>query len=95
MQKYLTHEPLARGYFNIEYNGKGPSTENWERELMNKPELLDLLCKRMESDYNGLHAQMRKAYNSNQIEPRTNQSSNFKQLDSMIVVNLAHGPFDV
>lgn len=68
MQRFITHEALAAGWFNLDHNGSA-SSNPWEAFLGNTLESLELLCHRMEADYLGLNPKMRKAYGAKDIVP--------------------------
>lgn len=65
MGKFMHHEPISAGLFNLNYHSVGPSMSSWENELTNHPDcrLLQLLCDRMEKDWTSLAVKMRTPYN--------------------------------
>eukprot|EP00435_Cladocopium_sp_Y103_P029473 s2370_g7.t1 len=62
--RFLTHEAIQSGVFNQNYCGAAPSMAGWEEALTNSMPLLNLVLDRMESDFAGLNAKMRKPYSA-------------------------------
>jgi len=67
--KFILHDGIAAGIFNMTYNGAGTTYGPWERNLMNSQELLDLLLQRMQRDFESTSAKMRKAWGQSQLDP--------------------------
>ena len=67
MQKFITHEAIAAGLFDQEYTSGVSAYIAWAVELRNSPEVLDLLCSRMESDYMQIRPKSRKAFTLTQL----------------------------
>lgn len=70
MHKYLTHESIAQGWFNIDHSSVIPSIAQWEEKLVNTDAVLGLMCDRMLSDYESLNPKMRKPYTAKDIDSR-------------------------
>lgn len=62
MGKFLHHEPVAAGVFNLGYSSGVGALLAWDPCLQNTPELLDLVCTRLERDWNSLAPKMRRAW---------------------------------
>ena len=63
MMKFLTHEPIKDGWFNAQFTSGFGQFSAWEKQLSNSPEVMSLLCQRMEADYLQTRENKRKAYN--------------------------------
>lgn len=70
MQKYILHEAISEGCFDRNYCSANGNLSPWAAELTNSPMVLEYLCQRMESDYEGLSAKMRKPYTMVSIDTR-------------------------
>lgn len=68
MGKFMSHEPLAQGMFNIPYNCAYTSVGAWKDVLENTEPILLLLCDRMESDWQNLAPRMRKHWQAGQVD---------------------------
>eukprot|EP00435_Cladocopium_sp_Y103_P048874 s2636_g14.t1 len=68
MQKFLHHEPIAAGVFNMGHVTGSSTLEVWEPFLANTAQSLVLLVERMEGDYLALSPKMRKIYRQSDIE---------------------------
>lgn len=70
MGRFISHEGIAQGLFNSDYNGATSSSgfAVWQDFLGNTDEVVLLLCDRLASDYAALVPKMRKHYQANQIE---------------------------
>ncbi|CAK9067235.1 unnamed protein product, partial [Durusdinium trenchii] len=64
MVKFLPHESVANGSFNLGHNTVLPQIKVWEDHLGNTEEVLTLLVSRLESDYAALNPKMRRPYQS-------------------------------
>lgn len=84
MQKYLLHEAISEGCFNRNYCSASGSLAPWASELTNSPEVLDLLCRRMQSDYESTTPKMRRAFNLSAVEScyKHNYISNIDHVES-------------
>ena len=60
MNRFLAHDGLATGLFNRDFCTAQAVSVSWPAQLTNSPELLLLLCDRLEHDYVNLRANMRK-----------------------------------
>lgn len=69
MVKFLPHESVANGSFNLGHNTVLPQIKVWEDHLGNTEEVLTLLVSRLESDYAALNPKMRRPYQSKDVEP--------------------------
>ena len=68
MPKFLTHEPLASGWFNNDYCSGTGTLQSWSKALTNTEGLAKLLVSRMEKDYVALAIKMRKPWGK-EVEP--------------------------
>lgn len=62
MGKFLHHEPVANGVFNVGYGSGVGTLVAWEAALQNTTELLNLMCVRLERDWVSLAPKMRRAW---------------------------------
>lgn len=69
MAKFITHDTIAQGIFNHDTCAAVGAMTAWRAELLNTPDILELLVKRLEHDYENLHVKMRKAYTFKDVEP--------------------------
>ena len=69
MPKFITHEPLANNWFNMNHTTGSGHLQPWATALTNREELLLLLVDRMEKDFLALSPKMRKAYGK-EVKPR-------------------------
>ena len=67
MHKFLPHESVANGSFNLGHNTVLPQFKVWEDELGNTEEALWLLITRLEKDFVSLNPSMRKPYQSKEV----------------------------
>ena len=67
--RFVLHEGIAAGSLNSDFNSATPQMQPWQSYLGNTAEVLDLLLKRMKSDWEGLASKARKPWNQAQIEP--------------------------
>lgn len=65
--KFVLHDGIAAGVFNAAYSGATGTLGAWDRCLLN-PELLDLLLKRMESDYNAVSLKSRRPFGMKELD---------------------------
>lgn len=70
MGRFMSHEGLAQGLFNNDYNGASSSASLsvWRDFLGNSEETTELLADRMLADYKALAPKMRKHYQASHIE---------------------------
>ncbi len=68
MGRFLTHESLAMGLFNANYNGSTSHISVWEGIMNNSEDVLRLLLDRMESDFLALLPKMRKHYQAAAVD---------------------------
>ena len=68
-QKLISHEPLAQGLFNSDYNGALGSLSPWDAQMLNSTESVLLLVRRMKADFEGVSAKMRKPFVAKEIDP--------------------------
>ena len=68
MPKFITHESLAFGMFNADFNSGRGQWSPWEGYLISSLELLTLLVKRMGQDFEQTSVKMRKAYSAKDVE---------------------------
>ena len=69
MQKFILHEPVAQGWFNLGKSSSVASTNAWETDLCSTDAVLELLMTRLLSDFESLAPRMRKAWSSKEVEP--------------------------
>ena len=62
MHKLLTHEPIAKGLFNISYNGGRGTFASWESIMQNDYAVTSLFLERMRNDYQMTVPECRKVY---------------------------------
>ena len=67
MHKFLPHESVANGSFNLDHNTVLPQFKVWEDELGNSEETLFLLISRLEQDFRSLNPAMRKPWASKEV----------------------------
>lgn len=67
MGRFIVHEPIASGLFNITYNGSVAQFATWDCELQNSEEVLDLLVSRLVGDWTSLNPKFRKCWTSKDI----------------------------
>lgn len=67
--KFMHHDPMQAGVFNRTYCSAGGPTAQWADDLTNSPEILDLLCQRLQGDFEALAPKMRKNYTAASVEP--------------------------
>ncbi len=72
MAKFLTHDSIAEGMFNRDRCSSGTLLTAWQEHLVNTPELLTLLCRRLHDDYVATPLKFRKAWSTSQIVPWLN-----------------------
>lgn len=68
MGKFITHDAVASGWFNVGHSSSSGAVSQWESELENTEEILQLLLDRMIRDYESLAPKMRKAWTSRDLE---------------------------
>ena len=66
--KFIHHDGIAAGIFNMDYNGAGSSFGAWGRTLINTQELLNLMMTRMRKDFESLAPKMRKPWGQQQLD---------------------------
>ena len=69
MQRFLQHDALASGHFNLNHCSGTGSLSAWSRFLTNDINLLQLMCARLESDWTCLAPKMRKSWGSKEVDP--------------------------
>ena len=67
MHKFLPHESVSNGSFNLDHNTVLPQFKVWEDELGNTEEGLWLLISRLEKDFASLNPSMRKPWISKDV----------------------------
>lgn len=68
MNRFMHHDGLAAGLFNAGASNCAGFTA-WENLLCNTDAILDLACSRLESDFLGQNAKMRKPYAMKDLAP--------------------------
>ena len=67
--RFMSHEALAAGVFNSDYCSAIATMDAWKTQLTNGDAVLSLLLTRLESDFSGTLAKMRKPFNGVAIAP--------------------------
>lgn len=70
MQKFVTHDPVAQGWFNLGKSSATAALSQWEDALVSTEEILSLMCDRMAGDFEALAPKMRRPYTSKDLVPR-------------------------
>ena len=70
MPRFINHDAIADGYFNISFTGGTAALTPWKTALTNSQPGLMLLLVRMEKDYIAMPPKMRRAWGSKDIEPQ-------------------------
>lgn len=68
MHRVIQHDTIASGILNNDYTGGTSQYAVWKDDLCNTPALLELLSKRLASDYVNLNAKMRKAVSPKDLD---------------------------
>lgn len=68
MQRFITHEAIACGYFNEDFSGGSGTLSAWAAELANSPKVTGFLIQRIQSDYERSNVKMRKAYGAKDVD---------------------------
>ena len=69
MPKFVTHEAIASDLLNLNHCSASGVTLPWQHHLTNTEKVLDLMVRRMETDWTSLKPQMRKAWDPTTLEP--------------------------
>lgn len=67
MPKFITHEALAGSTFNEGATTGSGTTLAWQEQLVNTPEILSLLVRRMRLDYEGVQPKNRKPWGAKDV----------------------------
>lgn len=67
--RFISHEPLASGLLNTNFNGAGGGLAPWDSQLQNSVTSVNLMVDRLKSDYEGLASKMRRPYGLKEVEP--------------------------
>lgn len=67
MHRFITHDPVAAGWFNLGKSSATHALSQWDAELVNTEEVLHLLCDRLLADYESLSVKMRRAWTSKEV----------------------------
>ena len=62
MTRFITHDAIGGGIFNSDGMFASGTMTGWEDLLTNSSEILQLVLRRMDSDYSALHSRMRKPW---------------------------------
>ena len=76
MAKFVTHEAIAAGWFNVGHSSTTTVMSSWETELCSTEQILDLLLNRMIKDFESLAPRMRKAWTSRDLDTKSPSASN-------------------
>ena len=68
--RFISHDPLAHGFFNTSFNGAGGALSAWDGQLQNTESSVNLMVDRLKSDYEGLTAKMRRPYGLKEVDSR-------------------------
>lgn len=66
--KFILHDGIAAGVFNIDYSGASGGFAPWDRALCNSQEIVDLMMQRMQKDFETLAPKMRKPWGQSQLD---------------------------
>ena len=66
--RFILHDGIAAGIFNVDYSGVAGSLGAWEKHLGNTQETIDLMLRRMRSDFESLAPKMRKPWSQQQLD---------------------------
>ena len=66
--RFILHDGIAAGIFNVDYRGVAGSLGAWEKHLWNTQETIDLMLRRMRSDFESLAPKMRKPWSQQQLD---------------------------
>lgn len=69
MQRFLQHDALASGCFNLNHCSGAGSLNAWSKFLTNDISVLQLMCSRLESDWTCLAPKMRKSWGAKEVDP--------------------------
>jgi len=69
MQRFLQHDALASGCFNLNHCSGAGSLNAWSKFLTNDINVLQLMCSRLESDWTCLAPKMRKSWGAKEVDP--------------------------
>ena len=67
MHRFITHDPVAVGWFNMGKSSATNAFSQWENELVNTEEVLHLLCDRLLADYESLSLKMRRPWTAKDV----------------------------
>lgn len=79
MHKFVTHEPIKDGWFNSTFSSGFGNFAAWDQVLTNSPEVLRLLCLRMEHDFVQIRESKRKVHSVASIDLRWQNESEVSQ----------------
>lgn len=68
MQRFITHDAIASGIFNRETCSATAAMTPWQAILLNNVSTLDLVCDRLNHDFNNLSLKFRKPFTHGGIE---------------------------
>lgn len=68
MQKFITHDPVAQGWFNLGKSSSTHAMSHWEADLQSTEPVLELMLDRMLADYEALTPKMRKPWGTKDVE---------------------------
>lgn len=66
--RFLLHDGIAAGVFNMTYNGGTGVFHQWQKQLPNSQEVVDFLLRRMRQDFEVLNVKMRKPWNQASLD---------------------------
>ena len=67
MTKFMPHEAIANGCFNLNHCSSHSQIKVWEDELNNSEDVLRLLVERLEHDFVALNPKMRSPYTAKRV----------------------------
>ena len=69
MLKFVTHDAISQGIFNRDFCTATSTMTAWQEQLTNSEEILQLLCQRLDKDFQGTPKKLRRPWNFQQIVP--------------------------
>lgn len=68
MPKFVTHEAISCGAFNVGFSGGVGPLLPWQEVLTNSERTLEIMMTRMQSDFEGMQAKQRKCWGQKEVE---------------------------
>ena len=67
MLKFLTHDAICQGIFNGDFCTATNTMTAWQEQLTNSEEILELLCERLDRDFQGTPKKLRRPWSFQQV----------------------------